>query len=75
MSPGVIQTVGALRWPELSDTFSALVRDTKFRVRRTLSHSLHEVARIIGPDRAATHLLPVCRTFLKDIDDVKVRHS
>ncbi len=45
----------------------------QFRVRRTLSHSLHEVARLIGPDRAATYLLPVCRTFLRDIDDVKVR--
>lgn len=47
------------------------MKDPRWKVRRTLSFSLHEVAKILGPDLAETELLPVLLLFMKDIDDVK----
>lgn len=44
----------------------------QFKVRRTLSHSLHELAIMLGSQSTLTHLLPVFHVFLRDIDDVKV---
>jgi serine/threonine-protein phosphatase 4 regulatory subunit 1 len=41
-------------------------------VRRTLAHSLHELARLLGPTLSVTHLVPVFHTFLRDIDEVKI---
>jgi hypothetical protein len=44
--PAVLQTVGRTRWAdELSQTYFLLVKDLQWKVRRTLAHSLHEVAR------------------------------
>ena len=41
-------------------------------VRRTLSFSLHEMAKILGREIAEQKLLPVLDMFLKDLDEVKV---
>jgi hypothetical protein len=46
---GVLQTVGKERWEgELAQTYFTLVKDLQWKVRRTLSYSFHEVARILG---------------------------
>ena len=63
--------MGESRWGELKDAFRILVKDTKFKVRKTLSHSLHEMAKILGPTQTALHLVPAFHTFLRDIDEVK----
>ena len=41
------------------------------QVRKTLSHSLHELARMLGPAHSATYLVPAFHTFLRDIDEVR----
>ncbi len=41
MDSAVVQTVGALRWAELNDTFGQLVRDTKVNMLDV--HSLRRV--------------------------------
>ncbi len=51
--------------------FESLVKDPRSKVRRTLSFSLHEIAKILGPDVAETDLMPVLLNFMKDIDEVK----
>jgi serine/threonine-protein phosphatase 4 regulatory subunit 1 len=46
-------------------------------VRQTLSHSLHEVAIILGTELTESSLLSTFDLFLKDLDQVKagvVRH-
>lgn len=41
--PAVVITIGPDRWGELRDSFGVLLRDPSWSVRKTLSHSLHEV--------------------------------
>ena len=55
----------------MKPVFESLVKDPRWKVRRTLSFSLHEIARILGPDLTETELMPVLIEFMKDIDDVK----
>eukprot|EP00011_Vannellida_sp_DIVA3-517-6-12_P010523 CAMPEP_0114617832 /NCGR_PEP_ID=MMETSP0168-20121206/7397_1 /TAXON_ID=95228 ORGANISM="Vannella sp., Strain DIVA3 517/6/12" /NCGR_SAMPLE_ID=MMETSP0168 /ASSEMBLY_ACC=CAM_ASM_000044 /LENGTH=650 /DNA_ID=CAMNT_0001828973 /DNA_START=214 /DNA_END=2166 /DNA_ORIENTATION=+ len=70
--PGVLVTVGAERWPMLRDIYLTLVKDLQVKVRRTLSYSLHEVAKILGTETTENELLETFELFLKDLDQVKV---
>jgi len=69
--PGVLQTVGGGRWAELSDLYLLLVKDLQWKVRETLAHSLHEVARLVGQQVAERTLLTVFEAFVQDLDEVK----
>jgi serine/threonine-protein phosphatase 4 regulatory subunit 1 len=68
--PAVCVTLGPDRWPELAPTFEALVKDNRFEVRRTLSFSLHEIAKVLGPELAEKELLATFDAFLHDLDEV-----
>ena len=70
--PAVVATLGASRFEELAETFNALVHDTKPSIRATLSHSLHEIAKMIGPDLTQTYLLSAFDIFLHDLDEVRI---
>ena len=70
--PGVAQAVGPSRWAELSDAFLTLGNNIQWKVRRTLSYSLHDLAKILGRQLTIDHLLPTFDRFLKDLDEVKV---
>ena len=69
--PAVLYTVGISKWNLLQDTYFRLVKDTQWKVRRTLSFSLHEIAKIIGTSNTEEYLLNVFEMFLKDSDEVK----
>eukprot|EP01094_Clydonella_sp_ATCC50884_P019139 TRINITY_DN3679_c0_g1_i1.p1 TRINITY_DN3679_c0_g1~~TRINITY_DN3679_c0_g1_i1.p1 ORF type:complete len:563 (-),score=208.60 TRINITY_DN3679_c0_g1_i1:427-2115(-) len=70
--PGVLLTVGAEGWGELKELYSHLSQDLQWKVRQTLSYSLHEVARVIGTAATEEDLLPAFDLFLKDLDQVKL---
>eukprot|EP01095_Lingulamoeba_sp_RSL-Kostka_P007241 TRINITY_DN2290_c0_g3_i1.p1 TRINITY_DN2290_c0_g3~~TRINITY_DN2290_c0_g3_i1.p1 ORF type:complete len:633 (-),score=172.21 TRINITY_DN2290_c0_g3_i1:207-2105(-) len=70
--PGVLLTLGKNKWEELKDMYLSLCKDIQWKVRRTLSHSLHEVAKIVGTEIAEAELLEIFELFLKDLDQVKV---
>jgi serine/threonine-protein phosphatase 4 regulatory subunit 1 len=70
--PAVTLTLGRERWGELRSTFQILEKDMMWKVRRTLSHSLHEIARILGPALTESELLSSFDLFLRDLDEVKV---
>jgi serine/threonine-protein phosphatase 4 regulatory subunit 1 len=70
--PAVLLTLGRGRWIELSELYGKLVKDLQWKVRRTLSFSLHEVANILGTELTEEHLLGTFELFLKDLDEVKV---
>lgn len=40
-------------------------------MRRTLSYSVHEVARILGKENTEDDLVSVFDDFLKDLDEVR----
>ena len=71
--PGVAQALGASRWAELAASFATLAANIQWKVRRTLAYALHELAAILGPEMAEAELLPTFETFLKDLDEVKVK--
>lgn len=70
--PGVAQAVGRERWGEISEAFATLAANIQWKVRRTLSCSLHELAAILGEELTESELLPTFDLFIKDLDEVKV---
>lgn len=68
--PAVLLTLGVKGWSKLKPVHDQLVKDQRWKVRRSLSFSLHEVAKIIGPDLTEQDLIPVLYHFLKDIKEV-----
>ncbi len=70
--PGVLLTVGGQRWGELSDLYLLLVKDLQWKVRETLAHSLHEVARIVGQQVAERTLRTIFEAFVQDLDEIKM---
>jgi hypothetical protein len=56
--PAVVLTLGADNWPRLREAHRGLVLSSQSpKVRRSLAASLHEVAKIIGPQRAHEDLV------------------
>lgn len=47
------------------------MKDSRWKVRRTLAFSLHEIARILGPEITEKELIPLLYHFMKDITEVK----
>jgi serine/threonine-protein phosphatase 4 regulatory subunit 1 len=70
--PAVLLTLGGQRWAERSDLYMLLVKDLQWKVRRTLAYSLHEVAKIVGPQVTERALLSVFNGFLADLEEVKI---
>eukprot|EP00285_Hemiselmis_virescens_P015271 CAMPEP_0173385842 /NCGR_PEP_ID=MMETSP1356-20130122/8439_1 /TAXON_ID=77927 ORGANISM="Hemiselmis virescens, Strain PCC157" /NCGR_SAMPLE_ID=MMETSP1356 /ASSEMBLY_ACC=CAM_ASM_000847 /LENGTH=611 /DNA_ID=CAMNT_0014341827 /DNA_START=74 /DNA_END=1906 /DNA_ORIENTATION=- len=70
--PAVVLAVGREGWPMLQEAYHELVKDIQWKVRRTLSFSMHEIALILGPELTASSLLGAMDVFLKDLDEVKI---
>jgi len=47
------------------------VKDTRWKVRRTLSFSIHELAKMLGPEITEAELTPLLFGFMKDVPDVR----
>ena len=50
--PAVLLSLGREGWPKLRALHERLANDTRWKVRRTLAFSLHEVAHIVGNEIA-----------------------
>ena len=69
--PAVLRTVGPEFWyTKLKPMHDQMVTDMRWKVRRSLSFSMHECARILGPTITEKDLMPVLFHFLQDIADV-----
>ncbi|CAG8517817.1 10969_t:CDS:10 [Paraglomus occultum] len=69
--PAIVLTLGPSRWDDLKETYSSLTRDVQVKVRRSLACSLHEIARVIGPEKTQQDLMRVFAEYTHDIDEVK----
>eukprot|EP01103_Thecamoeba_quadrilineata_P000011 TRINITY_DN10006_c0_g1_i1.p1 TRINITY_DN10006_c0_g1~~TRINITY_DN10006_c0_g1_i1.p1 ORF type:complete len:630 (+),score=99.61 TRINITY_DN10006_c0_g1_i1:281-1891(+) len=69
--PGILVTIGKERWEELHPTFKVLCEDLQFKIRRTLAYSLHEIAKVLGPELTERDLLRPLELFLNDMVQVK----
>jgi serine/threonine-protein phosphatase 4 regulatory subunit 1 len=70
--PAVAQVMGPSRWRELDDAYATLLKDVQWKVRKTLAHSLHELAKIVGTEITEKSLTHALDLFLKDLDEVKL---
>ncbi|CAN0278923.1 unnamed protein product, partial [Discosporangium mesarthrocarpum] len=70
--PAVVLTLGAGRWGLLREAFESLVRDHNWCVRKTLSHSLHEVAKVLKTQDVEEDLIPCMEAFLRDVEEVRL---
>lgn len=70
--PGVLQTVGAQKWPELRSVYHTLVSSQNAAVKKTLAISLHEVAKILGTKLAEEDLASVFETMISDSEIVRM---
>ncbi|KAG9300906.1 hypothetical protein G9A89_004964 [Geosiphon pyriformis] len=69
--PAIVLTLGAIRWDDLKETYASLTRDIQIKVRRSLACSLHEIAKVVGPQKTEQDLLSVFAFYLVDIDEVR----
>ncbi|KNC86085.1 hypothetical protein, variant [Sphaeroforma arctica JP610] len=69
--PAVLLALGPGMWPSFAPMYNTLVDDLQWNVRSTLAHSIHEIAKIIGREKAETDLVPTFSKFLNDMDEVK----
>ena len=67
----MLLTLGAKAWPKLKGLHEKLVRDSRWKIRKTLAYSLFELAKILGPQMTESELLPVLFHFMKDVNEVR----
>lgn len=70
--PAVTLALGAHRWKEIEAAYLGLIKDTQWKVRRTLACSIHEMAKILGPTISETILIQAFELFLLDLDEIKL---
>ena len=70
--PAVVLALGKERWKDMRDLYLSLAADSDFKVQRTLTASLGELAGIIGEDNAQQDLMRVWRNALKS-DEEEIR--
>ncbi|GAA5950484.1 hypothetical protein JCM3765_004563 [Sporobolomyces pararoseus] len=69
--PAVVLTLGGGKWNLVCDQHQALCKDPVEKARQSLASSLHEVAKIIGPDQTDTSLFAPLADFLQDAENVQ----
>ncbi len=71
--PAFIYTMGKENWETFRKIYLKLTKFNDGRIKKTLSHSIHELARILGPEITEEDLVPVMEKFLKDnLNEIKV---
>lgn len=70
--PAVVLAVGATGWVALAGAFQVLVRDVMWNVRKTLSCSLHEIAKALPQAVVERDLMEVFELFLRDSEEVRI---
>lgn len=70
--PAVVLALGKERWGELEDAYLTLTKDVQWKVRKSLAHSLHEIARMVGQEITSKTLVQAFDLFLHDLDEVKI---
>lgn len=69
--PAVALTLGRERWHLLREYYLSLCADKTDKVRQSLASSMHEIAKIIGPDQADADLVEPFSLFVRDFDFIQ----
>ncbi|KAI9303316.1 armadillo-type protein [Cunninghamella echinulata] len=70
--PAVVLTAGASYWDtHFKEKYMKLAKDHQIKVRSSFAHSLHVIARIIGPNRTERDLIHIFALYVLDVDEIK----
>lgn len=64
--PAFVFVFGSDEWPRFQSLYHKLTKMNEVRIKKTLSASIHELAKILGPKYTELDLLPCMERFLKD---------
>lgn len=70
--PAVTWALGRRHWHKIRDILTALTGSDDWKVRSTLSHSIHVLAQIVGRRLAEEDLVVKFNTFIRDWDEVRL---
>lgn len=71
--PAFIYTLGRDHWEAFRKIYVKLAKFNDVRIKKTLAHSIHELAHILGPEITEADLVPVMERFLKDgVNEIRV---
>ena len=71
--PAFIYTLGKENWDQFKKIYIKLTKFNDGRIKKTLSHSIHELARILGPEITEEDLVPIMERFLRDnVNDIRI---
>ena len=64
--PGMLYILKVGSWDTLDQLYVKLSRSQDARIKKTLAHSIHEIAKIIGQERSESLLINILNSYLKD---------
>jgi serine/threonine-protein phosphatase 4 regulatory subunit 1 len=64
--PAFVYVQGADDWPKYRKLFQKLTSVNDVSTKRTLSHSIHQLATILGPELTMSDLIVVFNKFIED---------
>lgn len=71
--PAFVLVFGSEDWPRFQSLYHKLTKINDLRIKKTLSASIHELAKILGPQYTELDLLPCMERFLKDkVTEIKM---
>mmetsp|Transcript_8274 Transcript_8274/g.7852 ORF Transcript_8274/g.7852 Transcript_8274/m.7852 type:complete len:259 (+) Transcript_8274:407-1183(+) len=71
--PGMLYILKKDSWEALEELYVKLSKSHDIRVKKTLAHSIHEIAKIVGSEITETLLIDILNSYLRDpMKEVKV---
>lgn len=64
--PGILFILKINSWDVLEELYIRLSKSTDARVKKTLSHSIHEIAKIVGKETTESLLIKILNGYLRD---------
>ena len=66
--PAFIYVCGPKEWSIFKKLYQKLTHVNDLQTKKTLAHSIHELAKILGPEITNSDLIPVLDKFLNDVN-------
>lgn len=64
--PGMLYILKVDSWEFLEELYIKLSKSNDARIKKTLAHSIHEIAKIIGQEKSETLLIKILNSYLRD---------
>lgn len=69
--PAFIYVLGPQSWERFRPIYQKCAKFSDAKIQKTLGHSLHEIANILGPELTQIDLVPIMLKFLNNKDQYK----